>query len=462
MMILDKRLNDKGRNWRHVYKALILLDFLLHAGSEETIKYAKENIPYIKTLLQFQYVDPSHSNQDRGVVVRMKAKEIIDLLVNNENGLRSDRMSKDMDAFIHQRFSEYFKDNPSYIISSDASTSNNNNAYSPSLDSDDEELRLAIELSKQEQQRPVRTTCEKSLEERENEDLQRALALSQQEADRRQAYHQNYSNAQNSSLLDLYEGPPVTLDGSMAYQDPPFPPVSYDHNPNAQYQQQYPYPQGQPPDYVQNLNTGYTDSFQDFQQSGQSTLDYSQHSFNVQSNLSNPSQYAPSLPVPQHTPQYGQMEYMTTTHHNDTSFTPSQTQPSFLNNSCQKNDDPFAMLTRDAIRDVKIQPTTSSHATSSSFGNTFGSNMASGGALSSSYYSKDPPYNSSLLSSSNGLASNLEYPFGPEEIKLNSVQAPESTLKPSIPVNSVPTPLVLAPPQAAQPDPNDPLAYLLR
>lgn len=41
MDILDKRLNDSGKNWRHVFKALTLLDYLLHCGSEQVIAYAK-------------------------------------------------------------------------------------------------------------------------------------------------------------------------------------------------------------------------------------------------------------------------------------------------------------------------------------------------------------------------------------------------------------------------------------
>lgn len=37
--MLDKRLNDKGKNWRHVFKGLTLLDYLLHAGSENCVLY---------------------------------------------------------------------------------------------------------------------------------------------------------------------------------------------------------------------------------------------------------------------------------------------------------------------------------------------------------------------------------------------------------------------------------------
>ena len=37
--MMDKRLNDKGKNWRHVFKALTLLDYILHAGSENVVLY---------------------------------------------------------------------------------------------------------------------------------------------------------------------------------------------------------------------------------------------------------------------------------------------------------------------------------------------------------------------------------------------------------------------------------------
>lgn len=71
MEMLDKRLNDKGKNWRHVFKAswlcietlyarlmgscwhdhekaLTVLDYLLHAGSENVVIYFKDNIYIIK------------------------------------------------------------------------------------------------------------------------------------------------------------------------------------------------------------------------------------------------------------------------------------------------------------------------------------------------------------------------------------------------------------------------------
>lgn len=44
-------------------QALILLDYLLHAGSEAIMSYAKENFYVIKTLKEFQYVDEEGKDQ---------------------------------------------------------------------------------------------------------------------------------------------------------------------------------------------------------------------------------------------------------------------------------------------------------------------------------------------------------------------------------------------------------------
>ena len=35
MQMVWKRLNDHGKNWRHVYKSLVLLEYLIKTGSEK-------------------------------------------------------------------------------------------------------------------------------------------------------------------------------------------------------------------------------------------------------------------------------------------------------------------------------------------------------------------------------------------------------------------------------------------
>ena len=37
MQMIWKRLNDHGKNWRHVYKALVLLEYLIKTGSEKVV-----------------------------------------------------------------------------------------------------------------------------------------------------------------------------------------------------------------------------------------------------------------------------------------------------------------------------------------------------------------------------------------------------------------------------------------
>ncbi|KIO25109.1 hypothetical protein M407DRAFT_15295 [Tulasnella calospora MUT 4182] len=91
MEILDKRLNDKGKNWRHAFKSLIVLDYLLHAGSENVVLYFKDNIYVVKTLKEFQYID--EDGKDQGANVRQKAKDITNLLMD-ESRLREQRRSR--------------------------------------------------------------------------------------------------------------------------------------------------------------------------------------------------------------------------------------------------------------------------------------------------------------------------------------------------------------------------------
>lgn len=57
MQMIWKRLNDHGKNWRHVYKALVLLEYLIKTGSEKVAQQCKDNIFAIQTLKDFQYLE---------------------------------------------------------------------------------------------------------------------------------------------------------------------------------------------------------------------------------------------------------------------------------------------------------------------------------------------------------------------------------------------------------------------
>lgn len=82
MSMIWKRLNDHGKNWRHVYKALALLDYLIKTGSERVAQECRENIYTIQTLRDFQYID--RDGRDQGVNVREKAKQLVALLRDEE------------------------------------------------------------------------------------------------------------------------------------------------------------------------------------------------------------------------------------------------------------------------------------------------------------------------------------------------------------------------------------------
>ncbi|CAH1967402.1 unnamed protein product [Acanthoscelides obtectus] len=84
---LGRRLNDHGRNWRHVYKALVLLEYLIKTGSEKVGQQCKENIFAIQTLKDFQYLE---EGKDQGQNVREKAKQLVNLLKDDER-LKNER-----------------------------------------------------------------------------------------------------------------------------------------------------------------------------------------------------------------------------------------------------------------------------------------------------------------------------------------------------------------------------------
>ncbi|XP_067089182.1 epsin-3 isoform X4 [Osmerus mordax] len=88
MGMIWKRLNDHGKNWRHVYKALTLLDYLIKTGSERVAQQCRENIFTIQTLRDFQFTD--RDGRDQGVNVREKAKQLVTLM-RDDDKLKQER-----------------------------------------------------------------------------------------------------------------------------------------------------------------------------------------------------------------------------------------------------------------------------------------------------------------------------------------------------------------------------------
>ncbi|KAG8644282.1 hypothetical protein MANES_11G114800v8 [Manihot esculenta] len=81
MAVIWKRINDTGKNWRHVYKALTVLEYLVANGSERVIDEIREHAYQISTLSDFQYIDSS--GRDQGSNVRKKSQSLV-VLVNDK------------------------------------------------------------------------------------------------------------------------------------------------------------------------------------------------------------------------------------------------------------------------------------------------------------------------------------------------------------------------------------------
>ncbi|XP_020113194.1 clathrin interactor EPSIN 2-like isoform X2 [Ananas comosus] len=82
MNVIWKRINDTGKNWRHVYKALTVLDYLVAHGSERVIDDIREHSYQISTLSDFQYIDSS--GRDQGSNVRRKSQSLVSLVNDKE------------------------------------------------------------------------------------------------------------------------------------------------------------------------------------------------------------------------------------------------------------------------------------------------------------------------------------------------------------------------------------------
>ncbi|CAH8649097.1 unnamed protein product [Heterobilharzia americana] len=81
MQMIWKRLNDRNKHWRHVCKALVLLDYLTKTGSDKVATQCRENIHSIETLKCFEHVE---DGKDFGQSVREKAHRLSMLLRNDE------------------------------------------------------------------------------------------------------------------------------------------------------------------------------------------------------------------------------------------------------------------------------------------------------------------------------------------------------------------------------------------
>lgn len=175
-------------------QSLTVLDYLLHAGSENVVIYFKDNLYVIKTLKEFQYVD--EYGKDQGANVRQKAKDISNLLTD-EARLRQERRSRAhmRDRMVRGAPGENEEDDENARRRSQSLPARRGNR-------DQDELQRALEESKsmfaEEQARQRLTTEEK--------DLLEAIKLSEEEEKKRA---QAIEDSNQSGLFDEQNQPYV-------------------------------------------------------------------------------------------------------------------------------------------------------------------------------------------------------------------------------------------------------------
>ncbi|KAI4161774.1 MAG: hypothetical protein LQ342_004606 [Letrouitia transgressa] len=258
MDMLDKRLNDKGKNWRHVLKSLKVLDYCLHEGSELVVTWARKNVYIIKTLREFQYVDDDGRDvgqngtcEDGQFHVRQSAKELTSLVLDEER-LRTERSDRKTWKSRVTGIEEFA---PRGYDGDVAQTQRRRAERRPQrADEEDAEYKLAIEASKYEAEEDKKRRDRNSVAGADDDDLAKAIKLSKEEEELRRKELEE-SNA--SSLFDDAPAP--------SSQQPQY--TGY----NQGYQQQGAVDWfGNPVDQQQPQNTGYLNNVYS-QPTGQNT-----------------------------------------------------------------------------------------------------------------------------------------------------------------------------------------------
>jgi len=154
-------------------QSLTVLDYLLHAGSENVVLYFKDNLYIIKTLKEFQYVD--EDGKDCGANVRQKAKDISNLL-SDPSRLREERRSR---AHMRDRM---LRGTPGFEDEDENVRRRSSGGPPPrknrTAEKDEEDLRRAIEASK-------RSHAEEQDRAAVDRDLETAIRLSKEEEEKR-------------------------------------------------------------------------------------------------------------------------------------------------------------------------------------------------------------------------------------------------------------------------------------
>ncbi|XP_013915036.1 PREDICTED: clathrin interactor 1 [Thamnophis sirtalis] len=98
-MLWTRMLKDNKKNWRRVYKSLLLLSYLIRNGSERVVTSAREHIYDLRSLENYHFVD--ENGKDQGINIRQKVKEMVEF-AQDDDRLREERKKakKNKDKYV--------------------------------------------------------------------------------------------------------------------------------------------------------------------------------------------------------------------------------------------------------------------------------------------------------------------------------------------------------------------------
>lgn len=213
MSMVWKRLNDHGKNWRHVYKAMTLMEYLIKTGSERVAQQCRENIYAVQTLKDFQYID--RDGKDQGVNVREKAKQLVTLLKDEER-LREERIHalKTKEKMAQTSSASSAPSAPSLggslSLGSHSGGADPEQAWPQSSGEEDLQLQLALAMSKEEAEQEERL--------RRGDDLRLQMAI---EESKREKPKPEESALMELGAVDPWGAPPAAATVGSAGPSPP-------------------------------------------------------------------------------------------------------------------------------------------------------------------------------------------------------------------------------------------------
>ncbi|CAM0902986.1 unnamed protein product [Alopecurus aequalis] len=82
MGVLWARLAERDSNWRHVYKALTIIEYLIANGSDRAVDDILDHYSKISVLSSFEFVEPN--GKDAGINVRKKVETLVGIINDKE------------------------------------------------------------------------------------------------------------------------------------------------------------------------------------------------------------------------------------------------------------------------------------------------------------------------------------------------------------------------------------------